>query len=69
MKNVTKTWFKEKEPISKLTIAHKYCGWLETFDLSNGGGTVLPESLTLLKDLLKLESKVSKNVIIAESSD
>jgi hypothetical protein len=45
MMNVTKTWFKEKEPISKLTIAHMYCGWLETANLKKEGVNVLPEVL------------------------
>jgi predicted ATP-dependent endonuclease of OLD family len=69
MRNVTRTWFKEKEPISKLTIAHKYCGWLETANLTKEGVNVLPEVLGRLKDSLKLESKVSKKVVITEPSE
>jgi len=42
MKNITKSRFKEKEPILKLTIAHNYCGWLETANLMNEGVNVFP---------------------------
>lgn len=35
MKNITKSRFKEKQPILKLTLAHKYCGWLETANPTN----------------------------------
>jgi hypothetical protein len=63
--NVTKTWFKEKEPISKLTVAHKYCGWLEGADLRNERVNELPEVLVRLKQFLRLESKLSKDVVVA----
>ena len=66
MTNVTRTWFKEKKPISKLTIAHKYCGWLENANLRAGGVRELPEVLKQLKDFLRLESKLSKDVVVAE---
>jgi AAA ATPase domain len=67
--NVTKTWFKEKEPISKLTIAHKYCAWLENVDLHREGVNELPAILGRLKQSLRLESKLSKDAVIAEEGD
>ena len=33
--DVTKKWFKEKDPISKLAIAYRYCAWLETITGAN----------------------------------
>jgi hypothetical protein len=69
MTNVTKTWFKEKEPISKLTVAHKYCGWLESARLRDEGVNQLPEVLERLKDFLHLESKLSKQVVVAEAEE
>ena len=69
MINVTRTWFKEKEPISKLTIAHKYCGWLETVNLKDQGVNDSPEVLKRLKDFLHLESKLSKDVVVAEPAE
>jgi energy-coupling factor transporter ATP-binding protein EcfA2 len=69
MTNVTRTWFKEKEPISKLTIAHKYCGWLENSQLRDIGVNELPEVLARLKDFLRLESKLSKDAVIAQPAE
>jgi energy-coupling factor transporter ATP-binding protein EcfA2 len=66
MSNVTKTWFKEKEPISKLTIAHKYCSWLEGKDLREVPGVTLDPTAERLKDVLRLESKVSESAVVEE---
>jgi predicted ATPase len=67
--NVSKTWFKEKEPISKLTIAHKYCAWLENAVLRDEGVNELPEVLDRLKQSLRLESKLSKDVVVEEPTE
>jgi len=69
MTNVTKTWFKEKEPISKVTVAHKYCPWLEGANLKNKGVNDVPEVLVRLKQFLRLESKFSKDVVVAEAEE
>lgn len=67
--NVTRGWFKEKTPISKLTIAHKYCGWLEGVNVTDEGVSALPKSLEQLIKGLRLESKLSKEDIVGEGSD
>jgi len=64
--NVTKKWFSENEPISKLTIAHNYCAWLEGASLKDEGVTECPEAFRRLIDALKLESKLSKETLFAE---
>jgi predicted ATPase len=64
--NITKGWFKEKTPISKLTIAHRYCGWLEGTKLSDQAGLALPAHLNRLIEFLKLESKLSKEAVVSE---
>jgi len=69
VENVTRGWFKEKAPISKLTIAHKYCGWLEGVKVTDEGVTVLPKSLGQLIEGLRLESKLSKEAVVGEDSD
>jgi AAA ATPase domain len=65
--NVTRVWFKENEPISKLTIAHRYCAWLEDAKLRNENVEELPEVLRRLIAALKLESKLSKETVLSEA--
>ncbi len=65
--DVTKKWFKEKEAISKLTIAHRYCEWLETITGANQGVADLPDALEKLIGHLKLDSKLSKEAVTAEA--
>lgn len=66
--NITKGWFKEKEPISKLTMAHRYCGWLEGAKLADEAFTELPEELGKLIGHLNLESKLSKEAVVSEAN-
>jgi predicted ATPase len=66
--DVTKKWFKEKEAISKLTIAHRYCGWLETITGAGQGVADLPDALEKLIGYLKLDSKLSKEAVTAEAN-
>lgn len=69
VENVTRGWFKEKAPISKLTIAHKYCGWLEGVKLTDEGVNAFPKSLEQVIKGLRLESKLSKEAVVGESKD
>ncbi len=63
--DVTKKWFKEKDPISKLTIAQRYCGQLETTNVAEGA-PILPPTFEKLIGFLKLDSKLSKEAVTAE---
>ena len=65
---VTKKWFTENEPISKLTIAHHYCASLEGVSLKDEGASECPEVFRRLIDALKLESKLSEKTVLAETS-
>jgi 5S rRNA maturation endonuclease (ribonuclease M5) len=66
--DVTKRWFKEREPISKLTIAHRYCAWLETITGAGQGVAGLPDALKAVIGYLQLDSKFSKEAVTAEAN-
>jgi predicted ATPase/5S rRNA maturation endonuclease (ribonuclease M5) len=65
--DVSKKWFKEKEPISKLTVANRYCEWLETITGAGQGVAGLPPTLGKLIEFLKLDSKLSKEAVTGEA--
>ncbi len=67
VENVTGTWFKVKEAISKLMIARHYCAWLEEANLGNEGVSACPPALVKLIEALKLESKLSEEAVFAQS--
>jgi hypothetical protein len=48
---------------------HKYCEWLENTQLIDEGVNELPEVLGQLKNFLRLESKLSKDVVVAEQAE
>ena len=63
--DLTKKWFKEKEPISKLTIAHRYCEKLEQLPADSPHLQQLPVALDGVIRALKLDSKLSKETVTA----
>jgi predicted ATPase/5S rRNA maturation endonuclease (ribonuclease M5) len=65
--DVSKKWFKEKEPISKLTVANRYCEWLETITGAGQGVAGLSPTLGKLIEFLKLDSKLSKEAVTGEA--
>jgi predicted ATPase/5S rRNA maturation endonuclease (ribonuclease M5) len=65
--DVSKRWFKEKEPISKLTVANRYCEWLETITGAGQGVAGLFPALGKLIEFLKLDSKLSKEAVTGEA--
>jgi predicted ATPase/5S rRNA maturation endonuclease (ribonuclease M5) len=65
--DVSKRWFKEKEPISKLTVANRYCEWLETITGAGQGVAGLSPTLGKLIEFLKLDSKLSKEAVTGEA--
>lgn len=67
VENVTATWFKVREPISKLTISRHYCGWLEGIRLKEEGVNECPAALAKLIDALKLGSKLSEDSLFEKA--
>ena len=67
LQDVTKTWFEEKESMSKLTIAHHYCRWIESASLKNEGVSECPPIFKALIEALRLESKITEKTVLSNA--
>jgi hypothetical protein len=50
-----------------LTVANRYCEWLETITGAGQGVAGLPPTLGKLIEFLKLDSKLSKEAVTGEA--
>ena len=62
----TKTWFKSKEPLSKLAIAARYCEWLQA---RNPTALAAPAPLGEIVQALGLQSKLSDKAVFTRAAN
>lgn len=68
IENVSGRWFKKKKPMSKLTIAHGYCGSLEVLNLRERGVAEVPKALVRIIEALRLESKLGEETVVIKET-